>query len=122
MIDSGCLRVLLAEDEAIVALDLRFILEDMGHEVVATVARVRDGLDRGLSCNPDVAVLDVRLRDGEVFRLADALLAAGVRLIFHSGHLDKEHIDERYPGAKFCPKPMTEARLRDCLREVLDPA
>ncbi|MGK3893868.1 hypothetical protein, partial [Enterococcus faecium] len=45
------------------------------------------------------AILDVRLRDGEVFPAADRLKAAGVPIIFHSGHADQQALQSRYPGA-----------------------
>ena len=58
---------------------------------------------------PGAAVLDVRLRDGDVFPVAERLDRAGVPLIFHSGHLIEDEVVARFPGAMHCPKP-TDAR------------
>ncbi len=57
-------RILVIEDEALVAMELRFVLEDLGHDVVGTVADARTarGLvqDRGV----DLALVDIHLSDG----------------------------------------------------------
>ncbi|WP_136637679.1 response regulator [Pseudooceanicola onchidii] len=107
--------VLLCEDEPIVALDLKFMLEDMGFDVVGPFADVKSAkhsLDVGV---PDIAVLDVNLRDGQVFPLADVLMQQGVPLIFHSGHVDDREISRRYPGAETCMKPVNPAKLKGAL-------
>jgi len=106
---------MLCEDEYIVALDIQLLLEDMDFEVLgpfADMTSARDALD---GTKPDFAVLDVNLRDGHVFPLADTLSEAGVRLIFHSGHADDTEINRRYPDAVTCMKPIDPARLKDVL-------
>ena len=108
---------MIVEDEAIVALDLQMMVEDMGYEVVGPCASVREGMSM-VKQAPDMAVLDVRLTDGEVFPLADVLRNRNVKLIFHSGHVDISDIDDNYPGSAFCPKPTTEAQLQKCIREL----
>ena len=60
---------------------------------------------------PDCAILDVKIADGEVYPLADALADAGVPLIFHSGHVPPVEIAERYPQAQACAKPCPPDRL-----------
>ena len=61
------------------------------------------------------AILDVRLRDGEVFPAAERLHDAGVPLIFHSGHADERALQSRYPGAAVCGKPCSPTLLRRTL-------
>lgn len=108
-------KVLLCEDEAIVALDLKFMLEDLGFDVIGPFADMKSAkgsLDTSL---PDIAVLDVNLRDGQVFPLADMLMKEGVQLIFHSGHVNSLEISRRYPGAETCMKPVDPAKLKNAL-------
>ncbi len=98
--------VLLCEDEPIVAMDIQMMLEDAGYEIAGPYACVTDALDAINNINPDVALLDVRLRDGEVFPAAERLKQNGVPLIFHSGHIVEDNVADRFPKALHCPKPV----------------
>ncbi len=57
-------RILIIEDEALVALELRFVLEDLGHDVVATVADARAARDVVRENEVDLALVDIHLSDG----------------------------------------------------------
>lgn len=54
-------RIVLAEDEAIIRLDLRETLEAMGHEVAAETGRGDEALPLIESAKPDVAILDIKM-------------------------------------------------------------
>ena len=108
-------RILVVEDEFLIALELRMIFEDEGAEVfdAASVADVHAVIetcanDGGL---PDVAVLDVRLGDEEVFPVADDLVERGVPFVFHSGHAKADELTEMYPSAGVFSKPAEASRL-----------
>lgn len=109
--------VLLVEDEFFVALDLQHIIEDGGFAVDGPYVSVQEVLAH-LDGNPPelaCAILDVRLRDGEVFPAAERLREAGVPLIFHSGHADEQALQARYPGSAVCGKPCSPSLLRQTL-------
>jgi CheY-like chemotaxis protein len=57
-------RVLIAEDEALVARDLQHTLEDLGYHVVGTVARSDDAVACAREMSPDLVLMDIRL-EGE---------------------------------------------------------
>lgn len=57
-------RILIIEDEALVAMELRFLLEDLGHEVVGTAADARTALRLTLETDVDLALVDIHLSDG----------------------------------------------------------
>jgi len=57
-------RILIIEDEALVAMELRFVLEDLGHEVVATVADAATARDIVKETDVDLALVDIHLSDG----------------------------------------------------------
>ena len=57
-------RILIIEDEAIVAMELRFVLEDLGYEVVDTVADAKSARDVVLETSVDLALVDIHLSDG----------------------------------------------------------
>ena len=77
-------RLLLAEDEPLIAMNLTRMLQSAGAEVTA-VGPVADGMQHA-NAPFDCALLDVSLADGDVFPLADALYDLGVPLVFHTGH------------------------------------
>ena len=118
----GAPSVLICEDEAIIALDLQYQVEDLGYRVIGPVATVAAGLEAMRSECPDAAILDVRLREGEVFPLADELAAMGVGLLFESGHAMRDEVLERFPEAEFCNKPLPTSELERALRSLLLPS
>lgn len=57
-------RILVIEDEALVAMELRFVLEDLGHEVIGTVADARSARRMVEESDVDLALVDIHLSDG----------------------------------------------------------
>ena len=57
-------RILIIEDEALVAMELRFVLEDLGHEVVSTVADAAAARRVVRETEVDLALVDIHLSDG----------------------------------------------------------
>ncbi len=54
-------RVVIAEDEAIIRLDLREILEEEGYEIVGETGRGDEAVELVKKHNPDVVILDIRM-------------------------------------------------------------
>ena len=85
--DSLCgLRVLLVEDEMMVALLLETMLTDLGHQVAGPVARLEKGLEMVEREAIDLAVLDVNINGRDVYPIAAALEARGIPFIFATGY------------------------------------
>ena len=57
-------RILVIEDEALVAMELRFVLEDLGYEVIGTVADARSARRLVQESDVDLALVDIHLSDG----------------------------------------------------------
>jgi len=57
-------RILIVEDEALVAMELRFVLEDLGHEVVDICATAKSALNTVRETEIDLALVDIHLSDG----------------------------------------------------------
>ncbi|KAA9008765.1 response regulator [Histidinibacterium aquaticum] len=111
--------VIICEDEAMVAMDLEFIFQDLGFEVIGTYPSVKSAMKAIEHGNvPDLALLDVRLTDGNVFPVADALAEHDVHMIFHSGHAGLEEVSKDYPDALCCPKPTTERKIEATIAEL----
>ena len=75
---SGATRVVVAEDEAIIRLDLKELLEEEGYEVVGETGRGDEAVDLVRKLRPDLAILDIKMpgMDG----LSAARHIAGERL------------------------------------------
>jgi len=114
---TGC-RVLVVEDEYLIASDLSEWLEDQGAAVLGPVPSVADALRLLATERPDVAILDINLVDGRVFPVADALQAADVPFVFVTGY-DAKLIPARYDDARRCIKPLDRGRVLRLLAETL---
>lgn len=102
-------RILVAEDDYLLAGDLREMLERHGTQVLGPVPGVADALrllEREAA--PDAAVLDINLGGEMVYPLADALRARGVPFVFATGY-DAWAIPDVYAAVPRFEKPV-EAR------------
>ncbi len=79
-------RILVVEDEALIAMLLEDLLGDLGCKVVGPAANVTQALELAARERPDAAVLDVNLGKETVFPVADALQRAGVPFVFITGY------------------------------------
>ena len=111
-------KVMICEDEPIVALDLQMLVEGFGYEVMGLYASVEKALEALDGARPDAAVLDVNLRDGTVFPVAERLHELGAGLVFHSGHAFGDEITQRWPDASCCEKPIDTLKLEQELERV----
>ncbi len=112
-------KILVVEDEFIIALDLSETVKDLGYDLEGPFADRKTALISIEGELPDCAILDVFAEDGEVYPLADKLSEAGVPIIFHSGHVPEEEVRSRYPRAQAYSKPCPPDRLIDALQEAV---
>lgn len=103
-------RILLAEDEVIVALELALELEDHGAEVVGPAHSLTEALTLALDGGIDGAILDVDLQGEDVYPVAERLVASGVPFLFHTGHGSRTDLNARF-GATVCIKPTLSETL-----------
>lgn len=71
-------RVVIAEDEAIIRLDLRETLESLGYEVVGDTGRADEAADLIRSCQPDLAILDIKMPGGSGLDVAREITSEGL--------------------------------------------
>jgi CheY-like chemotaxis protein len=108
-------RVLVVEDNALIAWDLLEIIEGAGHVVVGAVATVTEA--RALLERCDAVLLDVDVRDGTTFDLAMSLARSGRRFMFVTGSLPQD-VPPALLAATFLQKPYREADIRRWLDGV----
>lgn len=112
-------RVLIAEDEPLVGLDLEDAVLDAGAAPLGPFPTVAAALAAIRQAKIDAAILDVRLVDGESFPIADELTRANVPVVFHSGHITRQEITRNYPQAALARKPCAPETLLALLAERL---
>lgn len=113
-------RVLIVEDEILVALLLEDVLAEFGYEVAGVASRLEEGLARAEAPDFALAVLDVHLNGADVFPLADRLAERGLPFVFATGY-GARGIPERYAGRPVLQKPFLPGDLAKVLAS-LEPA
>jgi CheY-like chemotaxis protein len=111
-------RLLLVEDEYLIAADLAATLEALGVEVIGPVGSVAEALTF-LDNNDvlDAAVLDINLGDEFAFPIADRLKARGIPFVFTTGY-DVGVVPDAHSEIPRCEKPVDEQQLMRCLSEL----
>jgi len=107
-------RVLIVEDEIVVALFLEDILAEFGYEVAGVASRLEEGLARAEAPDFAVAILDVHLNGRDVFPLADRLAERSLPFVFATGY-GARGIPERHAGRPVLQKPFLPADLSRAL-------
>lgn len=112
-------RILVAEDEYLLADEMTQDLADAGADVIGPAASVRDAI--GLleeTREVDGAILDINLGGELVFPVADALHARNVPIVFTTGY-DAETMPARYARFPRCEKPISVGRVLAALTEAI---
>jgi two-component system, response regulator PdtaR len=113
------LRVLVVEDDALIAVLLAEVLAAMGHEVCATAATEADAVTAASRFKPDLMIVDAGLGRGSGVSAVEQILRAGpLAHVFMSG--DAARVRERRPGAVVIRKPFREAELVRAIDVAID--
>ncbi|WP_243374468.1 response regulator [Microvirga solisilvae] len=113
------LRILIVEDEFLIALELESLLQEAGHEVVGIAASSDEAVALGRELSPDLAFVDIHLADGltgiDVAReLSDR---HHVTVLFMTANAKR--IPEDFAGARgVIAKPYTERGVKEALAYV----
>jgi DNA-binding response OmpR family regulator len=109
-------RVLVVEDEAMVALGLEMVLTDAGCDVVGPIGKVDEALATVRDAEVDFALLDVNLHGDEVFPVADALVERGIPFAFLTGY-GRDSLPPHHAGGRILFKPFDVSRLVALVKE-----
>ncbi len=99
---SSARRILVVEDEPLIAMMLEDFLESLGHSVSATCESVADALAESEKGGFDLAILDVNLKGENVWPVAERLRERGIPFVIATGG----HVDP--PPAQFASVPVIE--------------
>ncbi len=118
MPDSPGLRVLVVEDEALIAMMIEDYLLDMGHEVVGPVSRLEAAVETARSGRFDCAVLDVNLSGRKSFPVAAALDAQSIPFVFATAY-GADGLGPDYGERPILRKPFSAADLKLALAAAM---
>ncbi|UEM24072.1 response regulator [Skermanella mucosa] len=111
-------QVMIMEDEPLVALELRILVEDMGHRVCAVVDTEADAVRQADATAPDLVIADIQLRQGNgVDAMERIAQCRDVPVIFVSGN----HTFTPNPQirtARFIAKPFRVESLRQAVADL----
>ncbi|WP_435167458.1 response regulator [Falsirhodobacter sp. 1013] len=107
-------RVLVVEDEPVMAMTIGDYLRDLGYDVVGPATRLDAALELARNEAIDFALLDINLRDHLSFPVADALADRGIPFIFATGN-GREVVTERHAANVMLRKPYDLSDLERAL-------
>jgi DNA-binding response OmpR family regulator len=111
-------RVLVVEDEAVIAMLVEDMVLDFGSEVVGPAARIEAAFDLARRADLDAAILDINVDGTDTFSVADELRERGVPLIFATGY-GASVLPERFHDCPALAKPFSYQVLSEALHDVL---
>jgi CheY-like chemotaxis protein len=103
-------RVMVAEDELLVAMMIEDLLEELGCVLVGPFTNVADALNAAEDISIDLAVLDVNLRGKKIYPVAERLAARGIPFLFLSGY-GHHGVPANRPEWRVCAKPFDSVEL-----------
>lgn len=113
--DSDSKSILIVEDESIIALNLKYDLEDLGYTVIDIVDNGDDAIYKAVEFRPDLTIMDINLK-GSVngIQAAKKILALDLAVIYLTANSDDITFNETIstsPASAFIPKPYNISTL-----------
>jgi AmiR/NasT family two-component response regulator len=108
------LRILIAEDEAIIRLDLKEMLTELGHNVVAEAWTGDMALDMARDCRPELAILDIKMPGKNGIEVAGEISSSGIcPVIMLTAYSQKTLVEEAVKAGAmaYLVKPFDKADL-----------
>ena len=107
--------ILIVEDESIIALNLKYDLEDLGYNVIDTVDNGNDAIYSAVEFRPDLTIMDINLKgDVNGIQAAKKILALDLAVIYLTANSDDITFNEAVstsPASAFIPKPYNISTL-----------
>lgn len=116
--DMNAVRVLIVEDEILVAMLLEDMLKDLGYAVVGMASRVEAALSLIASTELDLAILDINLAGQKSFPVAEVLEKKNIPFIFATGY-GQQGLEGKYVSRTVLTKPFRSRDLEQALKGVI---
>ena len=112
------LRVLIVEDEALVAMLIGDVVDELGHEVAGVAGRLDAGLTLAQESDADFAVVDLNLGGERTYAIAEALKRRGIRFMFVTGY-GLSGVDANWRDQVVVQKPFEFAEFERAMARAL---
>ncbi|RCS25336.1 response regulator [Phyllobacterium salinisoli] len=110
MSDLSGLKVLIVEDEGLVALMIEDMLQDLGCQIVASVSQLSDAKAIADTIEVDMAVLDINLAGQPSFPVAEILRERQIPFVFSTGY-GASGLPTEFAGNQVLGKPFSAEEL-----------
>jgi CheY-like chemotaxis protein len=97
-------RILIVDDEPLIASMVAEWIEELGHEVAGPCHNVTSALTQIHATPPDAAIIDVTLRSGSGYEVAESLVAQRIPFVFATGQAEGSLLP-RFLGTPVLVKP-----------------
>jgi len=114
-------RILVLDDEPLIALMLKEWLEELGHETVGPAQSVAAALGLVQTERPDAGLLDLTIGKENSYRVADALTTLGKPFAFTTGY-GAANVEATYQHVPVMRKPFDFQAVKKTIADLLDPA
>lgn len=114
-------RVMLAEDEAMVAMLVEGMLIDLGHQIVAIARTKQEAIEVAQTTDAEFAVLDVNLNGEYTYDVAAVLVNRGIPFLFATGY-GNAGLEPGWRSTPTLQKPFQVQDLARCIEEIISPA
>lgn len=111
-------KVLIVEDEALIAFDLEDVVLSRGAKA-SVCLDLETALLEAEAGDIDVAILDYNISGRTVIPVADALERKGIPFVFNTAMADFVNLSGRYASAQVCRKPVNERELVEVLSQLV---
>lgn len=112
-------RVFVVEDEAMISMGIEDIIETLGYQVVGPVAQLDEALSVATHGIFDCAILDINIRGGNSYAVADVLLKRGCPFLLTTGYSDWS-LPKHLSGQKRLTKPYSARELEKHLKTLAE--
>jgi DNA-binding response OmpR family regulator len=112
-------RVLVVEDETMISMVIEDTIETLGYQMVGPVAQLDEALSLAINGTFDCAILDVNIRGGDTYAVADILLKRGCPFLLATGYSGSS-FPKHLSGQKRLPKPYSMRELEKHLQALAE--
>jgi DNA-binding NarL/FixJ family response regulator len=113
--DGRTLRVLVIEDEPLITMEIEDVIDSMGYKIVGPFSHIDDASAAVQNINFDCAILDVNIRGGNTYVIANILIERRCPFVIASGYSDWSIPDDLFVRKRLT-KPYGSSELEAELR------
>ena len=115
-------KILIVEDDAITALDLKYNLEELGYEIIGILDKGQDAIDLVFKTTPDIILMDIKLKDDiSGSEVANKIAPLNIPVIYLTGYIDSDTFEKSNVEClyQYVTKPYDINRLNQIIKITL---